>query len=167
MWYLKQLFFYISLGIEWAAYIARYWVLRVLGNGKDIAGVRVILIRDSHVVLVRHWLTPGVWTLPGGGVKKGETPEQAGMREIHEELGYKINSFGGEVGEYQGRMGRRDSVVVLYTEDFDGSMRFIPNLEIMERSLFDLNHLPETLSPANHRRIESYKKGVRGERGVW
>lgn len=159
--------FYVSLAVEWALYVARYWILRALGNGKDIAGVRVLLLREGSVVLVRHWLTPGVWTLPGGGVKKGETPEQAAVREIREELGYTIKSFGGEVGTYRGRMGRLDSATVLFTEDFEGSMQFLPNIEIMERSLFELDHLPHTLSPANRRRIESYAQGVRDERGFW
>jgi 8-oxo-dGTP pyrophosphatase MutT (NUDIX family) len=141
--------------------------LRILGSQKDIAGVRVILVRNGRVVLVRHWFSPGIWTLPGGGIKKGETPREAGVREIWEEIGYKIKSFGGQVGIYRGRMGRKDSVIVLYTEDFDGSMKFRPNLEVIERSLFELEHLPELLSPANRRRIEAYAKGIREERGFW
>ncbi len=71
----------------------------------------------------------------------------AGIREIREEIGYSINSFGGQLGIYRGRMGRKDSVIVLFTEDFDGSMRFVPNIEVMERSLFDIEHLPPTTSP--------------------
>ncbi|TSC69651.1 MAG: MutT/nudix family hydrolase [Parcubacteria group bacterium Gr01-1014_56] len=167
MRYLWRVFFYLSLTIEWCAYIARYWLLRVFGSQKDIAGVRVILVHDDTVVLVRHWFTPGVWTLPGGGIRKGETANEAGIREIFEEIGYKINSFGGQVGIYRGRMGRKDSVIILYTEDFEGRMQFVPNLEIMERGLFDINHLPENLSPANRRRINSFLLGVRNERGVW
>ncbi len=167
MKYIGRVFFYISLGIEWCAYVARYWLLRVFGSQKDIAGVRVILFHDDRVVLVRHWFTPGVWTLPGGGIKKGETPSEAAVREVDEEIGYKINSFGGQVGIYSGRMGRKDSVIILYTEDFDGSMKFVPNIEIMERGLFDINHLPDNLSPANRRRINSFLLGVRDEKGKW
>jgi hypothetical protein len=66
----KRALFYISLGVEWFIYIARYWLLRTFGSQKDVAGVRVILIRDGRVVLVRHWFSPGIWTLPGGGIKK-------------------------------------------------------------------------------------------------
>ena len=33
---------------------------------------------------------PGVWTLPGGGIDKGESPSEALLREIHEETGQTI-----------------------------------------------------------------------------
>jgi hypothetical protein len=78
-----------------------------------------------------------------------------------------VNSFGGQVGIYRGRMGRKDSVIVLFTDDFEGSMKFTPNWEVIEKSLFELDHLPRTLSPANRRRIDAYKKGIRDERGFW
>lgn len=167
MRFITRAFFYISLATEWCVYIARYWLLRTLGSQKEVAGVRVILVRDGRVVLVRHWFSPGIWTLPGGGIEKGETPREAGVREVREEIGYTVNSFGGQVGIYRGRMGRRDSVIVLFTEDFDGSMALLPNFEVIEKSLFELEHLPRTVSPANRRRIEAYQKGIREERGFW
>lgn len=116
---------------------------------------------------MRHWFSPGIWTLPGGGISNGETPTEAAVREIREEVGYNIKSFGGEVGIYQGRMGRKDSAIVLFTQDFEGSLKILPDKEVIERSFFDLTHLPATTSPANRRRIEAYMKGVRGERGFW
>ncbi len=60
--------------------------------------MRVILIRAGRVVLVRHSFSPGIWTLPGGGIKKGEDANKAGIREIFEEIGYNIHSFGGQWG---------------------------------------------------------------------
>jgi len=138
-----------------------------VGSKRDIGGARVILIRSGRIVLVRHWLLPEVWTLPGGSVDKGETPSQAATREVEEEVGYKVNSFDGQLGIYQGRLGEKDSVIVLFTEDFEGGMKWLPNLEIKERGLFDLNNLPENISPANRRRITAFRHGVRNQRGMW
>ncbi len=148
-------------------YWTKFWILRTIGSEKDIGGVRVILIRDGRVVLVRHWLSKDVWTLPGGGIDKGEHPSEAGKREVWEEVGYTVNSFDGQLGIYRGRMGEKDSAIVLYTEDFDGGMKWLPNLEIMERGLFDLDHLPPNLSPANRRRLIAFRNGVRNQRGKW
>jgi 8-oxo-dGTP pyrophosphatase MutT (NUDIX family) len=167
MSYIKRVFFYVSIAIEWCAYVARYWLLHTFGSQEDVKGVRVILMRDGRVVLIRHWFSPGIWTLPGGGIHKNETPNEAGKREIREEIGYTIRTFGGAVGVYQGRMGRKDSVIVLYTDDFEGSMRFVPNMEVMDRGLFEVEHLPLDISPANRRRIQAYAAGVRNEHGVW
>ena len=150
-----------------AKYALKFRILRLIGSKKDIGGVRVILIRAGRVVLVRHWLSREVWTLPGGGINSTETPTEAAIREVDEEVGYKINSFGGELGIYRGRMGQKDSVLVLFTDDFEGGMKWLPNVEIMERGLFGFDELPESLSPANRRRLESYARGVRRERRPW
>jgi len=158
---------YLKKAYARGLYAIKFWLLRLIGSEKDIGGARVILIRDGRVVLVRHWLSKDVWTLPGGGIDKGESPADAAKREVWEEVGYKVNSFDGRLGVYRGRMGEKDSVIVLYTEDFEGGMKWLPNLEIMERGLFDLDNLPENLSPANRRRLIAFRNGVRNQRGKW
>lgn len=52
---------------------------------------RVLLRHDDEVLLIRdsgrYFFDPEVWTLPGGGVHRGEEPTVAAVRELEEELG--------------------------------------------------------------------------------
>ncbi len=157
---------WISLGIINTAHVSRYW-LGIARGETESHGVRVILVDERRILLVSHWYAPWAWTLPGGGVNKGETVEQAAIREIKEEVGFDVNTIAGEIGTYRGTMGEKDKVTVVYTGDFSGSMNLHPNLEIMARSWFDIDALPEEISPANYRRIQAYKDGVRNESAEW
>lgn len=47
---------------------------------------RVIMRYKNQVLLVQNRLSGGVWDLPGGGVRRGETVAHAATREIYEEL---------------------------------------------------------------------------------
>jgi len=52
----------------------------------------VILMKDNKIMLVKEVLEDNKehWIFPGGGVDFGETIEEAGIREIKEELGLDI-----------------------------------------------------------------------------
>jgi 8-oxo-dGTP pyrophosphatase MutT (NUDIX family) len=155
---------YLSVGIIETVHAFRH---RFVASKSGIRGARIILVDERRVLLVSHWYAPWVWTLPGGGVNKNETPEQAAIREASEETGLKVRSIAGLIGVYKGKWGRGDKVAVFYTGDFGGSLSLTPNLEIMSRSWFDIDHLPEEVSGANRKRIEAYRAGVRNEVGSW
>ena len=46
------------------------------------------VLRNETILMVRHRdAEREYWTLPGGGIEPGETPEQAAVREVFEETG--------------------------------------------------------------------------------
>jgi 8-oxo-dGTP pyrophosphatase MutT (NUDIX family) len=62
----------------------------------------VLLDPDDRVLLIRSSdpaapTLPGWWELPGGGIDPGESPEQAALRELHEETGLAAEYISGPV----------------------------------------------------------------------
>jgi ADP-ribose pyrophosphatase YjhB (NUDIX family) len=54
-----------------------------------IGAFGIILDEQQHVLLC-HRCDCDLWNLPGGGVERGETPAQAVIREVREEVGLKV-----------------------------------------------------------------------------
>ena len=54
--------------------------------------VGAVIVRDGHILCARRGTGPlaGLWEFPGGKVEPDETPQEALVREIEEELGCTI-----------------------------------------------------------------------------
>lgn len=77
-------------------------------------GVRgVVLNEDRQVLLVEHTYIHG-WHLPGGGVERGESAEEALARELVEEAGVKISAPPVLVAVHANRTNFRGDHVLLY-----------------------------------------------------
>jgi ADP-ribose pyrophosphatase YjhB (NUDIX family) len=128
-------------------------------------GVRVMLIQDGKVLLVRH-VYQGGWFMPGGGMKRRETIEQAARRECHEEAGVemqKIELFG---IFFNYTHWKSDHIALFLSEDF--TMTDKKDSEIAEKRLFPLDDLPEALGSGHRRRLQEYQTGLKHVRhGVW
>jgi len=59
-----------------------------------VVGVGAVVIKDGKVLLVQRGIDPnkGVWAIPGGSLKLGETLQEGAEREILEETGITIKA---------------------------------------------------------------------------
>lgn len=72
------------LGYRLAHWLRKRW-FRLRGG--EVHGCSVIARDDAgRVLLVRHSYGPALWAFPGGGIGKGEDPNDAARREFAEEL---------------------------------------------------------------------------------
>ena len=116
-------------------------------------GVRLILIKDQSILLVKHTYQQH-WYLPGGGVEKGETLEQAVRRESKEEIGVKLGElqlFGVYTNFYEYK---NDHIIVFLCRDF--TLPGATDAEIESFDYFALDDLPGSVSPGSKRRIDEY-----------
>ena len=119
-------------------------------------GVRVMMIQNDQVVLVRHTYMNS-WFMPGGGVKRGETLDHAARREAHEETGAALNNLR-LVGAYTNfKEWKSDHNILFLSTDFTISGKH--DLEIAEIRFFSLDALPPDLLPGHRRRLEQYRDG--------
>ncbi len=128
-------------------------------------GARVVLVRGGEVLLVRHSYRAG-WFLPGGGVDKGETLEQAARREAREEAGAAVEAVR-LLGVYADFSEAKDDYIAVF-----GSERFsweppAPSGEIAEVRWFACDRLPPGIDPGCERRIGEWLAGGGPYAGAW
>ena len=128
-------------------------------------GARIILVEGETILLVRHTYQRE-WYLPGGGVKKGETLEQAIRREAAEEIGATLGDlqfFGVYTNFYEGKS---DHVIVFACNTFTLTGQTDAG-EIERFDCFPLDDLPDNVSPGTQRRIREYVQRNTTNFGIW
>jgi len=128
-------------------------------------GVRVMLIRDRQVLLVKHTYQNG-WLIPGGGIKRKETPEQAARRECREEVGAEVGALQ-LIGLYTNYVEHRSDHIVLFVcHDF--SIHPKTDFEIERAEFFDMDDLPDDMMEGNRKRIDEFLDGNSNHQiGYW
>jgi 8-oxo-dGTP pyrophosphatase MutT (NUDIX family) len=128
-------------------------------------GVRVMMIQGGKVWLVRQTYVPG-WFMPGGGLKKGETLEEAARREAREETGAELGRVA-LFGAYSNfTEWKSDHNILFLCDEFEFKGK--PDGEIAELRAFDLDDLPADLWPGHRHRLEEYRAGSHSPQcGMW
>ena len=139
----------------WPGLRARLFHLYFVLRRPMTLGARALIYdrAANAVFLIRHTYVPG-WQLPGGGVERGETLEEALTREVAEEANIVLTgppllrSI-----HFNRRSSPRDHVAFYLVEAFRQAGPKLPNREIAEAGFFPLDRLPQGVTPATLRRI--------------
>src|SRR5271156_640488 len=116
-------------------------------------GVRgLVLNQAGAVLLVEHTYMRG-WYLPGGGVERGETTEQAVIRELQEEAGVNVIGRPRLGGIHANHRVFPGDHVLLYRVDDGEPCAASQQGEIHAVRWFPPDKLPDDISAGTRRRI--------------
>ncbi len=136
--------------------IIRNTILSLLGT--RTIGARILLIKNNKILLVKHTYQPGWYTI-GGAVERGESPLKAIERELKEEVGVTLTTLPQLFSIYYSKFEKRDDYIVLYVGS-EHIEEMSSSNEIAEKKWFDLDNLPEDVTPATKRRINEYRSTI-------
>lgn len=115
------------------------------------AGAHAIAVTSSGMLVLVKLRYASGWRPPGGGIKKGETPEQAVLRELREEIG--MSQHGAVEKDHV--MGDPAGDRVFIVRDVEYSPRW--SLEVEAVAEFDPSRLPVDVAPRARRWIDQVR----------
>lgn len=114
------------------------WFLR---RPRTFGAHALALTPDRKIILVKLRYSPG-WRIPGGGRRADEPAEDAGLRELKEEIGLKTHGRVRLACELEERTDfKRDLASLLIVEDVQYKPRRW-SFEVEQVGEFDLDDLP-------------------------
>ncbi|WP_316860332.1 NUDIX domain-containing protein [uncultured Cohaesibacter sp.] len=121
----------------------------------------IILRADGAVFLVKHSYMKG-WYFPGGGVERGEAPQQAARREMREEAKMVATGEPALLGLYFNHTLSVPDYIACYivrdwrwdSEDGMQPPAASEDGEIIDAGFFSFDRLPQDVTPATRARLE-------------
>ena len=127
---------------------ARTFVWRFTGAPPGVHAIA--LTPGERVILVKLNYAKG-WSCPGGGLKQGESPEEAIVRELQEEIGMTVCA---KLERLHSPDSKHQNIFVVRGVKYDSE----PSLEIRRVREFGLDDLPDDFRPRSWRRLLTLAK---------
>ncbi|HEY4486227.1 MAG TPA: NUDIX domain-containing protein [Candidatus Paceibacterota bacterium] len=139
---------------------------RILTRQKA-SGARAIITKGDEILLIRN-IGVTYWSLPGGVLKRWETPMMCLRRELKEELGITIHSadYRYRLGTYQSEHGDHTDTIHIFVIEIP-SFYYKRQWELDEARWFKRDALPENLSPATDRRLTELRRDEKNIIAKW
>ncbi len=111
----------------------------------------VLIRRDDTVLLVQQRDPPGYWSLPGGVVEYGESPDRAAIREVKEETGLDV-CLKRVVGIYA--KPADDALAITFEGEITGGVMLQTTNETLACRYFPTNQLPDPIRDHLRQRVQ-------------
>lgn len=119
-----------------------YWFIF---RPKTIGVKCLIQNQDNKYLLIKNTYSGDYWTIPGGGINKNESLENAVIREVKEEVGVDITGLK-QLGSYFSEIEYKKDTIYLYTAKTNQTDITKNQLEISEALWFDKDSIPQNRS---------------------
>lgn len=130
-------------------------------------GVRILVPRGDTVLLVRHRGGRRPWSLPGGGISRGESLVEAACREVREEACCEV-TLDHMLGVYHAFYeGMSNYTIVFVCAPLGEAAAPVADLEIVDARFFPLDDLPGNTERGSLARIAEHTRGERGLVAPW
>jgi 8-oxo-dGTP pyrophosphatase MutT (NUDIX family) len=134
-------------------FVKLYWFL----FRPQASGAVCLIECDGKFLLVKQaYIKNAQWTIPGGGIKKGETPEAGVHQEVFEEVGITLGDVQ-KLGEYVSTHEyKTDTVHCFYSSVSNPAVKLDP-VEISEAQWFLKDEIPNDTRTSLKKSLEFYK----------
>ncbi|WP_055482441.1 NUDIX domain-containing protein [Sphaerimonospora mesophila] len=131
-----------------------------------------LLLTDvhDHVLLVKPNYRPG-WAIPGGIVEAGESPHDGARREVHEELGLRVEAGALLVLDWAPPLGDRPRSMVNFLFDggtiADGTPLLLQEEELDDAGFFPWEQATALLPAATAPRLPAARRARKDGHAVY